>query len=192
MNIGTLIFLTTANSDFDAAVEASGGISNAATHVGIYGGKNKVIDAHPNTGVAIRSFNEFAKDSTRIITCEIANQEILPAAITRALKLIDRPYNYTFCPSAYGIYCSQLITETFLYPNGKRYFNLYKMRFDDIAYWKKYYAEFGLNVPHGTMGSHPQQILEQADKFINKEIHEKRYTTQNFRKSLIKLENLRV
>jgi len=166
MRPGALIFQTIVKSDKDKAISASGGNAMLINHVGIFAGEGKVISAIPDGGVKEMNIRAFESGATIQIVRNIRDGCLVPAAIARAKGFIGRPYNTTFLPNQPGLYCSELVTESFLYSCGRRYFPLCELRFDDEKFWRKYYKELGMKIPFGSKGSHPAQLLAQ-DLFEN-------------------------
>ena len=166
MRPGTLLFQTFTTNDKDEAISKSGGSGLMINHVGIFAGGGKVISAMPDSGVVEVSRRAFESGATIQVVRNIRNEYIVPAAIARARSFVGRPYNATFLPNQPGLYCSELVTESFLLPCGRRYFALHKLRFDDEKFWRKYYQRLGMEMPFDAMGSHPAQLLAQ-DLFEN-------------------------
>lgn len=180
MNVGTILFsVSNDNSDFTRAVSDSANILKnknfslsdlPINHSALVLKNNKVIEATSENGVVITSIKDFLNKSKIVIAVNIKDRNIEKFAVKNALKFLGKKYNYTFEPNEDGLYCSQLITESFLDENGNRYFLLHKMNFLDekgeiIPYWVEYYKKYGKNIPQGEYGSHPKQLLLQTQLF---------------------------
>jgi hypothetical protein len=121
-----------------------------------------VIEAS-DSGVHKIGICEFFRNSGNIVIMRVKDEFIVPSGLERAESFIGRPYNPSFHQDSYGLYCSQLVTESFLKSNGLRYFALHILKFDDEEYWTEYYNELNLPVPENMFGSHPQQIMDQNE-----------------------------
>jgi hypothetical protein len=162
---GDLVFQTSrtqTSSDFDRAVARSGGVTDSVIHVGIFCSPDMVIEAS-DYGVRKIGICEFFESAGNIVIMRVNDESIVPSSLERAEGFIGRPYNLSFHQDSYGFYCSQLITESFLKPNGSRYFALHILKFDDEEYWAEYYGELNLSVPDNMFGSHPQQLMDQKE-----------------------------
>jgi hypothetical protein len=160
---GDLIFQVAINSEFENAVAQSGTNNDSATHVGIFCPPDIVIEAN-DYGVVGTGICEFLKsaDENKNILVRIEDRTIVKLAVERAKNFLGQPYNESFSPeTGKGLYCSQLITESYLKVDGSRYFKLWPMRFDDREFWEGYFNDLNVPIPDGVLGSHPQQILDQ-------------------------------
>jgi cell wall-associated NlpC family hydrolase len=155
---GTLIFQVSNGTTFDNAVAASA--DGEINHVGIVVGENMVIEATPDRGVVIVDLESFVAEGSLSIAAEIRNRSLAVNACRRALSFVGRPYNHSFYPNSAGLYCSELVTESFIRPDGSRYFPLHPMDFHGPdEFWKSYYAKLGGVIPNDMPGSHPQRLL---------------------------------
>jgi hypothetical protein len=171
---GDLIFQTAIDSEFDDAVAHSGAADNSVTHVGIFCPPGTVIEAN-DLGVVKTNICKFLENANKNIFMRLRNETLIQPSLERALSFVGRSYNPSFQPNSEGLYCSELVTESFLNPDGSRYFALYILRFDAKEFWTQYFGELGLPVPSDVLGSHPQQILEQRELLIKIiEIHSKK------------------
>ncbi|MDR2077591.1 MAG: hypothetical protein LBP39_01335 [Rickettsiales bacterium] len=159
---GDLIFQVAIDSEFDDAVAQSGTTDNSVTHVGIFYSPDVVIEAN-DFGVVETNICKFIGNSARNIVMRIKNEAIISNALEHAKSFVGRPYNKSFYPNSEGLYCSELVTESFRNFNGTSYFVLYPMKFPAKEFWTEYYDELKLPIPEGVLGSHPQQILEQKE-----------------------------
>ncbi|MCL2520768.1 MAG: hypothetical protein FWE37_07205 [Spirochaetaceae bacterium] len=173
LGLGFILFISKLDTDDNGkAITAAGGKLKAVNHCGIYAGGDTIIDATPEAGVSLRPLPTFIHNVTQLIIAEIADQNVAVRSFTRAQDFLGRPYNYTFLSGAqhnhcYGLYCSQLITESFLNEDGGRFFKLATLNFssDKLDYWQSYYKKYNMAIPYHEEGSHPQQLLEQTAKF---------------------------
>ncbi len=178
---GTILFVALLDSsDFTKAIlDSASNISKKLNsilndlpidHVALLLKNGKVIEATPEKGVTLTKVKSFLKNSNIIIAANIKDKNIEKQALKRAVNFFGGKYNYTFEPNSRNFYCSQLITESFLYANGDRYFSLYPMNFLDengefIPYWVDYYKKYNKDIPQGELGSHPKQLLLKTELF---------------------------
>lgn len=170
---GTILFsVSNDDSEFSQAVSSSAiSIDEIAIdHVALLIEKNKVIEATPENGVAIVEFKEFLNKSKVVFAVNIKNKTVEKNALKISKHFLGKGYNHTFEPDNTTIYCSQLITESFLYSDGSRYFLLNPMNFlneygDFIPYWVSYYKQYNKKIPQGVMGSHPKQLFIRKNLF---------------------------
>lgn len=171
---GTILFsIENDNSAFGQAVSNSAinNIDNLAiNHTALALKKNKVMEATPENGVTIVKLKDFLKKSKIVFAVSIKDKAVEKNAIENSKKFIGKRYNYTFEPDNDGIYCSQLITESFLYSNGNRYFSLHPMNFLNengvfIPFWVEYYKKYNSEIPQSVPGSHPKQLFMQKNLF---------------------------
>lgn len=178
---GTILFVSSSdNSNFTKAIlDSADNIPKKLNsilndlpidHVALLLKNGKVIEATPEKGVILTKIKSFLKNSNIIVAANVKDKNIEKQAMKRAINFLGKKYNYTFEPNNKNLYCSQLITESFLYTNGDRYFSLHPMNFlnengEFIPYWIDYYKKYNKDIPQGELGSHPKQLLLQTELF---------------------------
>ncbi|MCO6523982.1 MAG: hypothetical protein J6562_03030 [Candidatus Schmidhempelia sp.] len=178
LHAGDIIFQTLKeNTPFNDAVSCSGVVLNIQeiitniNHVGLYMGRNIIIEATQKEGVTQQSLSNFLSNGTDHVVGTVHDNFTIKNALTRAKTCLGLPYNYSFYPDQDGFYCSELITYAFKTKQGRDYFNLYPMNFVDcttqqiLPYWITYYHSLNRRIPQGVLGSHPQQLLRQKYLF---------------------------
>ncbi|MDR3079204.1 MAG: hypothetical protein LBU15_04180 [Rickettsiales bacterium] len=160
---GDLLFQVVMESDFDDAVARSALATEAVTHVGIFYPPDTVIEAN-DFGVVETNVCEFIKKADRNVLARVKDRSIVQSALERAKSFLGRPYSNSFLPNSEGLYCSELVTESFLNADGSRYFELRPMNFEPESYWLEYFEALDLAIPEDVFGSHPQQILDQGGR----------------------------
>ncbi|MDR0909706.1 MAG: hypothetical protein LBM77_08060 [Spirochaetaceae bacterium] len=155
---GVIIFQVQVDTDFGEAVMLDGKL--AFNHCGLSLGGGKIIEARQKEGVVITPEDVFLASAQESTAVEVKDTSIIPAACKRALSFLGRPYNFSFAPEGPGIYCSQLITESFKKADGTDYFPLQPMSFcgpdgKTLPFWQDYYEKLGKPIPEGVPGSHP-------------------------------------
>jgi hypothetical protein len=87
---------------------------------------------------------------------------LIPAALTEAQALLEKPYDVIFDLENDSYYCSELIHFAFKKANGgNNVFTPKAMTFVDpdtgelFGIWETYYGDLGVPVPEGEMGLNP-------------------------------------
>lgn len=176
INIGDIIFQSLKDEvPFSHAVRSSGMQSHQdiseINHVGIAIGDNVVIDASRQHGVSKKSLSQFLSMAKFNLVATITDSNLIQPAIKRLNRYLSSPYNDSFYPDADGFYCSELVTHAFKTQLDEDYFQQYPMNFLDaktqklLPYWVSYYKQLKKTIPQGFLGSHPQQLLSQTERF---------------------------
>lgn len=139
-------------------------------HVGLMIGSSEVIEATTENGVVVTDLSVFLARANKNIVARIKESALIEPAIQRAKTWLGADYNASFYPDHQGFYCSELITEAFVDFENEPYFQLHPMNFKAItgevlSYWVDYYQKLNLPIPHGMLGSHPEQLLQQKRLF---------------------------
>lgn len=174
-------------------IDVSGKSEYKFDHVALVVDCDYIIDATPWRGVAVRKMVDFLK-SGKTYVATVANKQLAEMAVEISKKFAGKKYNYTFEDKVEkGLYCSQLITESFRIANGgSPYFKEDKLNFKNekgeiSQYWITYYKKYGMDVPQGQKGSHPSRLF--VDKKIvmreklNNEIKIRNYMFNKRKKS---------
>jgi hypothetical protein len=148
------------------------------THVGIVLVENEtvfVIEAIP-AGVSktvlatflLRSETLEEKPLVAVGRLKQEYQEFIPQAIVRAESLLEKPYDFVFCPDNDAYYCSELVEVSFLNEQNVPIFEPVKMNFRDSdgnlpTYWAEYFEEHNAEIPENCLGSNPGD-LSKSDK----------------------------
>lgn len=85
------------------------------------------------------------------------------AFVENAKKFIGQPYDVHFLPDNGEMYCSELVYNSYIAPDGKHLFSSAPMNFlneDGVlpVYWKQLFALLGEDVPQGIEGTNPQKM----------------------------------
>lgn len=156
-----------AGSMSDAIVSATGSI----THVGIVevdgSGTVWIIDASPKRGVARHSLASFISDNPRAVFTvkRLRDTSGVSQFVENAKAHIGEPYDLAFLPDNGAMYCSELIREACHRPDGSFLFEETPMNFlaaDGTvpAYWDQLFADLGMEVPQGVLGTNPQELSQ--------------------------------
>ncbi|MDP3915633.1 MAG: YiiX/YebB-like N1pC/P60 family cysteine hydrolase [Bacteroidota bacterium] len=122
-----------------------------------------VLHASPEGGTCVVSLDEFLHpegDSVMVVAYRLKEewQKAIPAALTRAKKLLGKPYNFSYILSDTAHYCSEFVYLAFA---ADSVFTLEPMTFKDPATgsfpsaWADYYQKMGLEIPEGQPGCNP-------------------------------------
>ena len=92
-----------------------------------------------------------------------ATTELLTRRIERARKFIGQPYDYSFRPDNGKMYCSELVWESYLAPDGSRRFPARPMNFLAAdgslpRFWAELFAGLGEEIPQDIPGTNPNDM----------------------------------
>lgn len=174
LQFGDLLFVVTSGDN--AIVEVTKGIDGLRVeHVAAYipakglHAQACVIEATPELGVAssdLPSFvgiNSGAECEARILVMRVVGEWNREGLLEVFSSLRGRPYDYLFDSSDDALYCSELIQKGYFDSKGDPIFERIPMEFrneegDIPQYWIALFAENGLEVPEGALGTNPGQI----------------------------------
>ncbi|MNK87152.1 hypothetical protein D3C87_1070820 [compost metagenome] len=165
---------------FVPAVETglSGAINNVTQtekktsydHIGIVKKESDllyVLHAAPKGGSQKQKLNHFLKEQTKlgqkidVYRLKEEYQFIIPNSISKAEKLIGKPYNFNYILDENSYYCSDFVERAF---RENQIFSLEPMTFIDPktqktnAFWTKFYQDKNLQVPEGEPGCNPNGL----------------------------------
>ncbi len=137
---GDLLFQVGETSEMTGAITAATGKERQLnySHVGIAvrsRGLDSVLEATSDGGVRVTALGDFLARSARIdgrpavTVMRLRDTTGVAAAIERARKFIGQPYDYSFRPDNGKMYCSELVWESYLAPDGSRRFPARPMNF---------------------------------------------------------------
>ena len=165
LQTGDLLFLNENKSAMEKAITASTG---EYSHVALVERDSTddvwVIEASPKYGVQRIPYSQFERENNLGFFGE--NMDIFrltasfdtAAVITRAKKLVGKPYDNAFLPDNDAYYCSELIQVAFgdIFPTKPMNWR------DDEGnlpeYWIKHFEELGIPVPEGVFGTNPTDM----------------------------------
>ncbi|AJC48701.1 hypothetical protein IB642_04255 [Allofrancisella guangzhouensis] len=133
-------------------------------HCSLYIGNNEIIESIKGDGVITADLSKYSNN--KILTGRTSqNDDFLNEVIKYAQDLIGCQYNDLFLPKQPGkFYCSELIHEIFKYVNKETFFKQHRLNYispNDFSvsqYWLDFYSQYGLKVPQGQIGSHPNNL----------------------------------
>lgn len=163
---GDLIFFTGDSSSMDDAISSSTG--DGFVHVAIVEvdseGTAWLIDATPQKGVSREKLEtKLLEEKGKAVLMRLKDSTGVTASVQRAKSLIGSPYDFAFLPDNDAYYCSELVYECFLRPNGSHIFSCQPMNFLDSEgnlpeYWKELFEKLQMDAPQGLPGTNPEDL----------------------------------
>ena len=172
--LGDLLFQVGETSEMTGAITAATGKERQLnySHVGIAvrsRGLDSVLEATSDGGVRVTALGDFLARSARIdgrpavTVMRLRDTTGVAAAIERARKFIGQPYDYSFRPDNGKMYCSELVWESYLAPDGSRRFPARPMNFRAAdgslpRVWAELFAGLGEEIPQDIPGTNPNDM----------------------------------
>ncbi len=163
---GDLIFFTGGSSSMDDAISSSTG--DGFVHVAIVEvdseGTAWLIDATPRKGVSREKMEtKLLEEKGKAALMRLKDSTGVTSSVQRAKVLIGSPYDFAFLPDNDAYYCSELVYECFLRPDGSHIFSSQPMNFLDSEgnlpeYWKELFEKMQMDVPQGLPGTNPEDL----------------------------------
>lgn len=163
---GDLIFFTGGSSSMDDAISSSTG--DGFVHVAIVEvdseGTVWLIDATPQKGVSREKLEtKLLEEKGKAVLMRLKDSSGVAASVQRAKGLIGSSYDFTFLPDNDAYYCSELVYECFLRPDGSHIFSCQPMNFLNSEgnlpeYWKELFEKLQMDVPQGLPGTNPEDL----------------------------------
>lgn len=163
---GDLVFFTGGSSLMDDAISSSTG--DGFVHVAIVEidseGTAWLIDATPQKGVSREKLEtKLLEEKGKAVLMRLKDSTGVTASVQRAKGLIGSPYDFAFLPDNDAYYCSELVYECFLRPDGSHIFSCQPMNFLDSEgnlpeYWKELFGKLQMDVPQGLPGTNPEDL----------------------------------
>lgn len=163
---GDLIFFTGGSSSMDDAISSSTG--DGFVHVAIVEvdseGTAWLIDATPRKGVSREKLEtKLLEEKGKTLLMRLKDSTGVTASVQRAKGLIGSSYDFAFLPDNDAYYCSELVYECFLRPDGSHIFSSQPMNFLDSEgnlpeYWKELFEKLQMDVPQGLPGTNPEDL----------------------------------
>lgn len=144
----------------------------------VKGDSTWVIDATIKHGVDRHPLDTFIRDFTlrdgSLPTFKIMRPEASAAEaeqfVQNAKKYLGQPYDVSFLPDNGAMYCSELVYNSYITPDGEHLFSEAPMNFLDKdgnmpIYWTQLFERIGQQVPQGIPGTNPQKMA--AEKTLS-------------------------
>lgn len=130
---------------------------------------DSVLEATTEGGVRIVALAEFLDRAARIdgksatVAMRLRDTTGVAASVARARKALGAPYDYSFRPDNGRYYCSELVCDHYLRPDGSHCFTAQPMNFrapDGTLprYWAELFERLGEPVPEGVPGTNPNDM----------------------------------
>lgn len=170
---GDLLFQVGRESVMGGAIKAATGndCELQFTHVGIavIGSQADSVLEATSDGVRMTVLNEFLNKSARlngrpvVVAKRLKDTAGIAAAVARARTFLGQPYDYSFRPDNGKLYCSELVWESYLDPDGRRLFPAQAMNFRAAdgsmpPFWTELFANMGEEIPEGLPGTNPNDM----------------------------------
>ncbi|MDE6570004.1 MAG: hypothetical protein K2K43_05220 [Alistipes sp.] len=183
LRTGDLLFQCGTGAMTEAIVDATGRDETLDfTHVGIalHGDRcDSVLEATTDGGVRIIALAAFLDRAARIggksatVAMRLRDTTGVAASVARARKALGLPYDYSFRPDNGRYYCSELVYDHYLRPDGRHCFTARPMNFrapDGTLprYWAELFERLGEPVPEGVLGTNPNDMSREAGLY---EVH---------------------
>lgn len=110
--------------------------------------------------------NESAEAGRGVVAMRVKGEFSAAEATSRAKKFIGQPYDWSYYPDNGKMYCSELVWECFLWPDGSRIFTAKPMNFRDSdgnmpGFWVELYGKLGEPIPEGVPGTNPNDMSKE-------------------------------
>lgn len=120
------------------------------------------VDRHPFSQMKSEFKLKDGSDPVYVFKRVLADCDF-DGCIARAKSYCGLPYDEAFLPDNAAMYCSELVQECYLGPDGSRLFDSAPMNFKDAEgnmplYWEQLFARLGTCVPQGIPGTNPQAM----------------------------------
>lgn len=178
LRTGDLLFEAGGRSEMAGAIAAATGEQGALnyTHVAIAiagRGADSVLEATAQGGVRLCALEQFLASAERIggrpavVAMRLRDTAGVAAAVERARRCVGLPYDNSFRPDNGKYYCSELVYENYLAPDGSPRFTARPMNFRAAdgtmpAYWTKLFERLGEPVPQDLPGTNPNDMAREA------------------------------
>lgn len=177
LRTGDLLFQVGASSPMTEAINAATGHEEALnfSHVGIvlhHPAADSVLEATTAGGVRIVPLQRFLERSTRAegqvtaVAMRLRDTAGVAAAVARARSFLGQPYDYSYLPDNGKMYCSELVWESYLAPDGNHRFPARPMNFRAAdgsmpQFWVELFAQAGEEIPQGVSGTNPNDMARE-------------------------------
>lgn len=174
LRTGDLLFQVGHESAMSGAIMAATGndCELQFTHVGIavIGDRaDSVLEATSNGGVRMTALDEFLGKSARtkgrplVIAKRLKDTTGVAASVCRARCFMGQPYDYSYRPDNGRMYCSELVWESYLAPDGRHIFPARPMNFRAAdgsmpPFWSELFAKLGEEIPENVPGTNPNDM----------------------------------
>ncbi len=163
------------NGSMDAAIASATGNPDSLNliHVAIaeVDAEGKwIIDATIKRGIDRHPLDTFVTDFTLkdgslpvFIVKRLKDPSKAAEYVANTRKYLGRPYDLHFMPSDDSLYCSELVRDCYVGPDGEYVFDTVPMNFKDAdgefpLYWRQLFERLQAPIPQGLPGTNPQDM----------------------------------
>lgn len=176
LQTGDLLFQCGTGAMTEAITDATGRDETLNfTHVGIAIRGNRcdsVLEATSDGGVRMTALSEFLDKSAMldgrpmVVAKRLKDTSGVAASVARARKVLGAPYDYSFRPDNGRYYCSELVYDHYLRPDGSHCFTARSMNFRAAdgtlpRYWEELFERLGEPIPEGVAGTNPNDMARE-------------------------------
>ncbi len=139
-----------------------------------------IIDATIRHGVDRHPLDTFLTDFTlrdgslpEFQVMRLKDNSLAEDFVENAKTFLGEPYDMAFLPDNGAKYCSELVRDSYILPDGSHIFSSVSMNFRDSSgnmplYWEQLFERLGMQVPEGVEGTNPammsgEDVLERVD-----------------------------
>ncbi|WP_150466951.1 YiiX/YebB-like N1pC/P60 family cysteine hydrolase [Francisella sp. SYW-9] len=160
---GDVLFISD-SSEKNISELSRGYAQDSYYHCALYIGSGEIIEAVKVGGVIKSNISKYL--NKKILAARVnESNNFLDKVILQAKEFIGFSYNDLFLPDIKRkLYCSELIHEAFNLASKQKYFTQHELNYiseNDSTisqYWIEFYNQYGLKVPQGLSGSHPNNL----------------------------------
>jgi len=139
----------------------------------VQGDSTWIIDATIKHGVDRHPLDTFLTDFTlrdgsypEFIIMRLRDSRQAAQYVENAKKFIGLSYNCAFIPCDTARYCTELVRDSYITPDGEHIFSEAPMNFcapDGTMppYWNELFGILGIPVPQGVPGTNPRAMMEE-------------------------------
>jgi len=136
-------------------------------------GRVWIIDATIKHGVDRHPLDTFLRDFTLrdgswpvFEVMRLRQDERAAEFVENAKKYLGRPYDVHFSPTDEALYCTELVYDSYLDPDGKPIFQAAPMNFKNAdgefpTYWQQLFDRLGEPIPQDVPGTNPQAMAKE-------------------------------
>ena len=175
------------NSSMDAAIASATGNPDSLNliHVAIaeVDAEGKwIIDATIKRGIDRHPLDTFVTDFTMedgslpvFIVKRLKDPSKAAEYVANTRKYLGRSYDLHFMPSDDSLYCSELVRDCYVGPDGEYVFDTVPMNFKDAdgefpLYWRQLFERLQAPIPQGLPGTNPQD-MSKSPALVSTKVH---------------------
>ena len=131
-----------------------------------------IVDVTLKHGVMRDSLATFFRDFKRsngkypeMIVMRLKDTTHVAEYVRKAESFIGQPYDFDFEPDNGALYCTELVYDSYVTPDGEHLFKEISMNFKEedgnySIYWQNLFNRINVPIPQGHMGTTPDSMME--------------------------------